>query len=370
MIPVAKATRAANSANSSTIDHLQSAGGTPPAFTVRRTYAPKIADGKRMSNPTQVAAVVIRAALCAFIFSSGCSLALAGPAARSTVAAAATAPVAAAPVAPLAAAPQPQARVYLFRGALGPIFSRGMDRLTKRLEEAGIRADVYEFTICRLIADQAIRDFRDNPAPIVLIGHSMGGLCALTFAGILRSENIQVSLVVTIDPAHASPKVPLNVDRYINIFLSDSVLGGGDVVAEPGYQGLYASFDLKEHEEVTHINIDKMDTVHEQLVTAITQLATTPLPAKGETLPLRYVVPPDAPLELWDSGAPQLARSGDTLERIAALNRVPLWSLTQANQYSDNAPLTVGQRVLVPRRLVPPAVTPPVATAAAPRPKR
>ena len=57
------------------------------------------------------------------------------------------------------AATQPQA-LYLFRGALGPIFSRGTDRLTKRLEEAGIRTDVYEFTICRLIADQAIRDFR------------------------------------------------------------------------------------------------------------------------------------------------------------------------------------------------------------------
>jgi hypothetical protein len=260
---------------------------------------------------------------------------------------------------------RPQASVYLFRGALGPIFSRGMDRLTDRLQKAGIRADVYEFTICRLIADQAIRDFREDAAPIVLIGHSMGGLCALTFAGILSSENIPVSLVVTIDPAHASPKVPLNVERYINIFLSDSVLGGGDVVAEKGYLGHYASFDLKQHEEVTHINIDKMDSIHEQLVTAIAQLATMPLPAKGEALPLRYVVPPDAPLELWDSGTPQLARSGDTLQRLATLNGVPLWSLTQANQYSNSAPLSVGQRVLVPRRLAPPA-----ATSAAPRPNR
>jgi pimeloyl-ACP methyl ester carboxylesterase len=312
-----------------------------------------------MRSPTQVAAVVIWATLSACTFSSGCNLALAGPVARSANAAATTAPVA-----PPAAA-QLQARVYLFRGALGPIFSRGMDRLTKRLEEAGIRADVYEFTICRLIADQAIRDFRDNPAPIALIGHSMGGLCALTFAGILKSENIPVSLVVTIDPAHASPKVPLNVERYINIFLSDSVLGGGDVVAEQGYQGHYASFDLKEHEEVTHINIDKMDSVHEQLVTAIAQLATTPLPAKGDAVPLRYVVPSDAPLELWDSGTQQLARSGDTLQRLAELNRVPLWSLTQANQYSDSAPLSAGQRVLVPRHLAPP-----VATSAASQPKR
>jgi len=307
-----------------------------------------------MSSPTRVVAVAIGAALSAFVFSFSFKPAHAGPA-RSPDAAVTTTPVAS----------QPPARVYLFRGALGPIFSRGMDSLTTRLNEAGIRADVYEFTICRLIADQAIRDFRDDSAPIVLIGHSMGGLCALTFAGILKSENIPVSLVVTIDPAHASPKVPLNVERFINIFLSDSILGGGDVVAEQGYQGHYASFDLKQHEEVTHINIDKMASVHEQLVTAIAQLATTPAPANGEAVPLRYVLPPDAPLELWDSGTPQLARSGDTLQSLATLNRVPLWSLTQANQYSESARLPIGQRILIPRRLASP-----VGTSTASRSKR
>ncbi len=313
-----------------------------------------------MRSPTHVAAVLIRTALSVCILATACNPAVAGPVARTT-----NAVVTAVPDAP-PAAPLPQARVYLFRGALGPIFSRGMDRLTDRLQKAGIRADVYEFTICRLIADQAIRDFRDNGAPIVLIGHSMGGLCALTFAGILKSENIPVSLVVTIDPAQASPKVPLNVERFINVFLSDNVLGGGDVVPEPGYQGHYASFDMKQHDEVTHINIDKMDSIHEQLVTAIAQLATTPLPAKDQAMPLRYVVPPDAPLVLWDSGAPQLARAGDTLQKLAALNNVPLWSLTQANEVSDSAPLPAGQRILVPRRLVPPVAT----AAAAPRQKR
>ena len=177
-----------------------------------------------MSSLTKVAAVAIGAALSALVFPLSCDLAQAGPAVRSSDAATTSTP----PAPPIATQPP---RVYLFRGALGPIFSRGMDRLTDRLQTAGIRADVYEFTICRLIADQAIRDSKVNGAPIVLIGHSMGGLCALTFAGILKAENIQVSLVVTIDPAQASPKVPLNVERFINIFLSDSVLGGGDIVA-------------------------------------------------------------------------------------------------------------------------------------------
>jgi hypothetical protein len=37
---------------------------------------------------------------------------------------------------------------------------------------------------------------------------------------------------------------------------------------------------------------------------------------------------------------------------------VPLWSLTQINQMPDSAPLTAGQRVIIPRHLLP-AVTAP-----------
>ena len=83
-----------------------------------------------MRSPTQVAAVVIRAALSVCILSAVCNLAVADPVARTTNAVATVAPDAP------PAATQPQARVYLFRGALGPIFSRGMDRLTDRLAES------------------------------------------------------------------------------------------------------------------------------------------------------------------------------------------------------------------------------------------
>ena len=83
-----------------------------------------------MRSPTHVAAVMIRTALSACILLTACNLAVAGPVARTTNAVATDAPDA-----PPAAVP-PQARVYLFRGALGPIFSRGMDRLTDRLAES------------------------------------------------------------------------------------------------------------------------------------------------------------------------------------------------------------------------------------------
>jgi predicted alpha/beta-hydrolase family hydrolase len=296
-----------------------------------------------MIHPTRVAAIVIGAMLSIF-FHDGFSLA-AGPLAASSEAV--TPPVTTQPVI------QPHGRAYLFRGALGPIFSRGMDRLTDRIQHAGFTANVYEFTICRLIAETVIREYREAPAPIILIGHSMGGYCTLKLAEILQAENIPVSLVVTIDPAHVTPSVPLNVERYINIFLSKSVLGGGDVVPEPGYQGHYASYDLSDHDEVSHINIDKMDSVHEQLLAKIMQLATTPAKAGGEAIPIRYVVPPDSAIELWDSGTPVFARSGDTLQSIAEFYHVPLWSLTQVNKGADSTPLVPGERIVVPRHLMP-----------------
>lgn len=272
---------------------------------------------------------------------------------------AATNTVASPPVAE--AEPLPQPRVYLFRGALGPIFSRGMDGLAARLTEAGLKADVYEFTLCRLIAARAITTYRETPAPIVLIGHSMGGLCALIFADVLGKENIPVSLVVTIDPAHASPNVPLNVERFINIFLSDGVLGGGDIVPEPGYRGHYASFDMKDHGEITHINIEKTDYIHEQLVNMILQLPRVPVRADDGAIPLRYLVPADTRVELWDSGIRLPVRRGDTLERVAALYHLPVWSLLQVNQLQENTPLAAGQEIVVPRHLLPAdAAAPPV----------
>lgn len=284
---------------------------------------------------------------------SGCVLCAAtaagGPANAQTAPAKTTAPAAPPP----AATTLPRGRVYLFRGALGLIFSRGMDKLAKRIEAAGVPVDVNEFTVCPLVAERAIREYRQNPAPVTLIGHSLGGRCALEFAEKLRAENIPVSLIVTIDPAYLMPKLPMNVERYMNIFLARDVLGGGDVVPEKDFQGHFASFDLSKLKGVLHINIDKMDLIHTQLLTKILQIPETPASLEGEGVPIRYVVPPDAVVDLWDSGMPAVVKAGDTLETVAIKYRVPLWALTQINQIPEGAALVANQRVIVPRHLVP-----------------
>ena len=62
--------------------------------------------------------------------------------------------VPAAPPPPPPFEPLSPPKIYLFRGAMGPIFSTGMDRLEEKLKKAGFSANVYEFNICRGIGDR------------------------------------------------------------------------------------------------------------------------------------------------------------------------------------------------------------------------
>ena len=151
--------------------------------------------------------------------------------------------------------------------------------------------------------------------------------------------------------------MPLNVERYINIFQSNSLLGGRDVMPMKGYHGHYASFDLTEHTEISHTNIEKAEAIHDQMVTKMQELDATPAQAEGDTVPIRFVVPADAALELWDSGTPMFARPGDTLQTLATLHQVPLWSLTELNPTAEGAQLAPGQRIIVPRHLLPRAAS-------------
>jgi fermentation-respiration switch protein FrsA (DUF1100 family) len=261
-----------------------------------------------------------------------------------------------APVPPPAAGKvtvEPRGRAYLFRGIAGLIYSRGMDKLAERIQRTGIPASVDTYLMWRPVVDQAIRDYRRDPQPIILIGHSMGGDSALAFAETLNAANIPVNLLVTYDPSRIAEDVPPNVERYINIFQSSNMLGGGNVVQGSRFHGHYASYNLKDHSEIIHINIEKADRIQEQLVTKVVELAATPAAAEGEAVPLHLEVPADAAIELWDSGQPVTAHAGDTLKTFADTYHVPLWSLAEINSVSTRTTLNEGQRIIVPRHLVP-----------------
>jgi hypothetical protein len=291
----------------------------------------------------------------------------AAPAAKPVVVAEAetTVPPAPPPAAEKLTTAEPRGRAYLFRGIAGLIYSRGMDKLAERIKRAGIPASVDTYLMWRPVADQAIADYRRDPQPITIIGHSMGGDSALAFAETLNAENIPVNLLVTYDPSRIADNVPPNVERYINIFQSSNFMGGGNVVQGPRFHGHYASFNLKDHTEIIHINIEKNDRIQEQLVHKIVELAATPAAAEGETVPIRLEVPAQASVELWDSGLPVAAHAGDTLKTMAATYHVPLWSVAQINDVSERQALNEGQRIIIPRQLVPMA-TPSAVTSYAP----
>ena len=116
---------------------------------------------------------------------------------------------------------------------------------------------------------------------------------------------------------------------------------------------LFASYNLKDHSEIIHINIEKADRIQEQLVAKVAELAATPATGAGEAVPIRLEVPADAAIELWDSGQPVAAHAGDTLKTLAETYHVPLWALAQINSVSASRAASEGQRIVVPRYLAP-----------------
>jgi hypothetical protein len=245
-------------------------------------------------------------------------------------------------------------RVYLFRGIAGVVFSRGMDHLAELLEQAGVTARVDSFLACQDVARQAIAEYQREPAPVAVIGHSAGAACALSFAQTLSTENIPLNLVVTFDPSRILPReLPNNIERFITVYKSNDVLGGGAIQPGKNFRGHFASYNLSQHREIIHINIEKMATAQAEVVSKVLQLGMIPAGGFGEPVPIWLNVPADQKLQLWDSGMAISAHSGDTLVSIAAAYQVPVWSLKQINELSDTASLTAGQRLVVPRNLQP-----------------
>ncbi len=253
-------------------------------------------------------------------------------------------------------------RAYLFRGLIG-LLDWAMDELAERISRTGVAADINSHLIWRTVANQAINDYRRDPKPIAVIGHSIGGDAAVEFAEALEAAHVPVSLLVTYDPNRSADKVPANVERYIDLYQSSNILGGGDLEPGRGFHGHYASYNLKDRPEINHINLDKADRILEQLAAKVRSAAAG---GGGEAVPLRIVVPPSVPIELWDSGVAVSAHAGDTLQTLAAAYHVPLWVLTQINKVSETAALSEGQRIVVPRFLGQKLPSSPAATSDAP----
>jgi LysM repeat protein len=50
---------------------------------------------------------------------------------------------------------------------------------------------------------------------------------------------------------------------------------------------------------------------------------------------------------------PVTAQAGDTLQTLSASYHVPVWTIAQVNHLSEGAAIKPGQRIVIPRHLVP-----------------
>jgi hypothetical protein len=237
-------------------------------------------------------------------------------------------------------------RAYLFYGLIAMI-DWGMDQLAARINKTGVLATTNSHMSWRSVADQAIADYRRDPKPISVVGHSAGGDSAVQFAEALAAARVPVALMITYDPNRTAGTIPANVERYIDLYQSTNLLGGGDLQPGRGFHGHYAAFNLLNRSEIIHVNMDKFEGIQAALAAKIRSAGA----GGGEAVPLHIVFPSTGPIELWDSGAPVQARAGDTVASLAAAYHVPAWAVAQINQKPENASLSEGQRVVIPRMI-------------------
>ena len=117
--------------------------------------------------------------------------------------------------------------VYLMWGLAGEIFSRGLDGLAAKIERAGVGASVHSMVEIAAITDTIVRNYRREPAPVMLLGHSSGGDAVIAIAERLKAANVPVALIFGFDPTPIAGRIPSNVDMFINLYQATNLIGGG-----------------------------------------------------------------------------------------------------------------------------------------------
>lgn len=264
--------------------------------------------------------------------------------------------------------------VYLVRGLAGDIYSLGLDQLADKITRRGVTATVYGVSESKAVADDIIHKYKsgEERGPIVLLGHSSGGDAIIAIAERLKAADIPVALAFGFDPTRIADDVPSNVDVFINLFQRNNPIGGGKATPAPGFRGRLINVDLREHTEIVHITLDKTPEVQDAVAAKIVALAAYAARQAGipaakrhndsglRPLVLKYVVPRDAPIELWDSAIEVRAKSAETVDSIASAYGVPGWAIAQINQLKSDEQIEAGRKLIIPRSLYTDAATVPL----------
>jgi len=187
-------------------------------------------------------------------------------------------------VTPSSTAPR-AGNVYLLRGWIG-VFSTGIDNLTKEINRQGVRANVFQDDQWRSLARTIGQKYKNQPSePVILIGHSYGADDVVRIARELKSSNVTVDLLITLDPV-TPPDVPGNVKKCVNLFQSNGIadampfLRGVALEKEKDATTELINANIRKDRTdllepgTDHFNIEKKDRIHGEVIRQV--LATCP----------------------------------------------------------------------------------------------
>lgn len=164
----------------------------------------------------------------------------------------------------LTATPATAEEVYMIRGFLN-VFSNGMNQMASKLKRSGVRVSAHSNGEWSTIADNIINRNKKGKVsfPIVVVGHSLGGVELPQFANKLGKAGIPVKLVIGLDAGFANPR-PFN--KGAQTVIHYKIPTGNSYRRGAGFGG---SINNKIIAGVDHVGIDKSPKVQSLVIANI-----------------------------------------------------------------------------------------------------
>lgn len=154
--------------------------------------------------------------------------------------------------------------VYMIRG-FADVFSAGINQMTSRLRRQGIKARSLSTGDWKGVAKDIIRRKKSGKVsfPIIIAGHSLGGVDAPQFANALGRAGIPVALVIGLDPGFPEPQ---RFGRGAKKVINYKIPSGQNYRRGAGFKGSIRNINIS---GVDHVGIDKSPKVQNMVISQI-----------------------------------------------------------------------------------------------------
>ena len=147
------------------------------------------------------------------------------------------------------------------------IFSEGINEIDYKLTTAGIKTTTVSNGNWGSLADDIIERSKNEEVsfPIVIAGHSLGGVEAVMFANRLGNAGVDTDLLIGLDPGFV---VPPPVKRGAKKVFNYKIPSGKDYKEGKGFDGEIETIDATQF-DTKHTTIDENEQVQELVISHI-----------------------------------------------------------------------------------------------------